>query len=1122
MKADTNFLYRFILVLTVIFISNNAIAQKSTLADGQLFKIGITKTGVYKLDAALLKNIGLNINNLNPKNIQIFGNGGAMLVQSNAVSRASDLVENAILVKGEADVRFDDNDAVWFYGQSPHQVQYNVNGFFEHQTNMYSDTTFYFLKIGTTNGLRIQNQKSGNSGLTINTFDDYIFRESELTNKVQSGREWWGEYFGTQTQLNINFETVGLVPNSTFRLTAATVAAAQVTTKFGFSVNGQLVGTQSMGIVSTYRYDYKGQRAVQSYLGSLSTNDKIQIGIAFDKNGQQSAEGYLDFVGIQTQRYLRLYEQPTVFQSISSTKQDSVQYVIGQANNNLLIWDITNAQLPSNQLYKFSGNSATFGAAGKTLKKYMAFTETQLQNPVSVVAVSNQNLRQIPVPELLIIAADKWQKQAQRLADFRQTNDGLSAQVVTIKQVFNEFSSGRLDPTAIRDFAKYLYERQPSRLKYLLLMGDATFDYKNNGQSQSVAQRANFIPTYQSRESASPVYSYSSDDYFGFLKPTDGDWPEDYSSSQFLDIGVGRLPVKSLEEAEVVVNKLIKYSSKTTKGRWQQRICFVADDGDGNIHQQDAEYLSRIIDKNAPQFSVKKLFIDAFPQNSNASGQRAPEVNQAITKAATDGVLIMNYTGHGGQSGWAEEQILTIGGLLDWRNLDNLPLLVTATCEFGRCDDPNVVSGAELAVLSPRGGAIALLTTTRPVFANTNFLLNQAFYQTVFKPINGQMPRLGDVFRITKNNSVSGVLNRNFMLMGDPSLRLNYPAQQIEISTTNDTLKAGKLVTISGQVKTNNKLSINFNGTVNITVYDKENQLLTRGTESPQMIYNQFNSKIFEGKSIVKNGQFSIQFVVPKNIDYRIGKGRIESYAIQTDSLFDAIGSNDVLVGGTDILANDNKPPIIEMYLNDKSFVNGQEVDESSIFVANLSDENGLNVSRNGVGNDMVLTLNDTLSLTVTDYFSAQTDNYRAGRIQYPFKKLSAGDYKLKLKVWDTYNNSTESSLEFRVLKRETFIKKIVAFPNPFSDVISLQLDQFESKNDIEADIIITDLNGKILKSTHVTGYDTDEKWTVYQWDGTNESGADVGNGIYLFQINATTQNSFKSQKITGKLALKR
>ena len=1095
-------------------------AQSSVLSDGQIFKIGITKTSVYKLDATFFKNIGLNINTLNPRNISIYGNGGAMLPQASNIPRANDLTENAIFVKGEADGKFDDGDAVWFFGQSPHQIKYNTSGLLEHELNRYSDTTFYFLKIGNKAGLRIQNQASGKGGTLTNVFDDYVFRESELTNKIKSGRDWWGEYFGIQNQQTIDFDATGIVPNTTYKLTAATVAAAQVSTKFSFAINGQNIGSQSMGTVSTYRYDYQGSRSVQQYSGIISPmGNKLSIGINFDKNGQANAEGYLDFVGIQVQKTLQLYEQPTVIQSLASMKQDSILYSIGQANSNLQVWEITNSLIPKNQNYVLNGSSATFNSIGKVLKKFVLFAESQLQNPVSVIPIQNQNLHSFPTPQFLIVSSTTWQKQAQKLADFRQKNDGLTSLVVTTAQIFNEFSSGRLDPTAIRDFVKYLNEKQPNRLKYLLLFGDATYDYKNNSLGQTAIQTANFVPTYESRESASPIYSFSSDDYFGFLKPTDGEWTEDYNSNYTLDIGIGRLPVKTIEEAEVVVNKLLHYSTKKTHGNWRQKVCFVADNGDANTHQQDADNLSKIIQKNTPLYEVKKLFVDAFVQNSNPSGQRTPDLNKAIDKNIDAGVLIMNYTGHGGVSGWAEEQIVTISNILNWRNFDNMPLLVTATCEFGRTDDPSVVSGAELAALSPRGGAIGLLTTTRPVFANTNYLLNQAFYNAVFQPIDNAMPRLGDVFKNTKNNSIVGVLNRNFMLMADPSLRLNYANYQAVITSKNDTLKAGKLVKITGEIRNNNQLVSDFTGVANVSIFDKENQLLTNGNGGPKMLYGQYLSKLFEGKASVKAGKFEVQFVVPKNIDYNLGKGRIQIYAIRNDSLADAAGgSEQVWVGGSNLLINDSKPPAMQLFMNDESFIDGGEVSENPVFMARVSDENGLNIASNGIGNDMTITLNDTLKIVVNDYFSATIDNFKAGTIQYPFQKLPAGDYNLKLKIWDTYNNSTIESLKLRVGLRKEVLKSLITFPNPFSESVTFQLSPLEEGDDLEVSLKISDITGKIIDSFSSTLYDTDPNLSFYTWNGTSQNNELLPKGMYFYQINVKSLTQQKTQNLSGKL----
>lgn len=1105
-----NFLLFLLLLATTSWGQN----QNSVLATGKWLKIGVTQTGVYRIDAPFLKKLGVALNKINPKNLRLFGNGGYMLPQSNAQNRASDLTENTVFVKGENDGKFDEDDALWFWGQSPHEIRYSTaEKRLEHQLNLYSDTTFYFLQLEATQaGLRLSTYPSGNSGVIQTIFDDYVFRESEIYNRVQSGREWWGEYFGNQTRQDFSADLEGLLPNSPVKVTVASVAAAQVTTKFVVGVNGQTLGEQTMGTVTTYRYDSKGWRTQKTYDGQLSNaTTRVTTSLTFDKAGQANAEGYLDFFGLQIQRSLRLYTQPTIFQSLASLTQDSVRYQIGQASAQMQLWDVTNPLRPAAQSFRLSGAEAVFGTSGKLLRRFVAFSETQLLTPVSAQAVSNQNLRDLLTPNLLIISSPIWLKQAQRLATFRRQNDGLDVIVVTTNQIYNEFASGQADPTAIRDYARFLNNRQPNTLKYLLLFGDATYDYKNNLKAFSPLEMTYFVPSYESRESGHPVLSFTSDDYFGFLKSTDGEWVEDFSGNHLLDIGVGRLPVKTITEAETVVDKLIRYVAKRGRGKWQQKIAFVADDGDANLHQQDAENLSTQIASKTASYELQKVYVDAFPQIGTPV--HAPEASKTIDRLIDEGVLIMNYTGHGGISIWADEQIVTLQNILNWRNLDNLPLIITATCEFGRYDNPGEVSGAELAVLSPRGGAIAMLTTSRPVYASTNFLLNEAFYESALERTSGDVPRLGDLMRMTKNNSFSGVFNRNFTLLGDPSLRLNYPDFDVDI-TTLDTLKAGGKARISGQIKRGDILVGDFNGVASISIFDKENQLMTLGSKGSKMPYKQYKSKIFEGKVSVKNGLFVADFVVPKNIDTKFGNGLVQIYAINADSSADAIGgSRKIMVGGINTHLNDTQPPVIQMYLNDENFIEDNPVDDSPLLIANLSDDNGINVLQ-----PMTLTLNDTLSVVINDYFSALQDNFKRGTVRYPFKKLPAGDYLLQLKVADTYTNWNESTLRFKVGKKSTIVKNVIAYPNPFIEQATLQVELVNEGEDVEITTFIYDISGNLVKSEMKTFYNSDAILTAINWNAAMQHHQPVPVGIYVYRITIKSLTRQQTQIVGGKL----
>lgn len=1080
----------------VFFVTPISYAQSSVLATGRWFKIGIVQTGVYKIDANWWRKVGLDPSQINPRHLRLYGNGGAMLSQANAKARPQDLAENAVLVKGEEDGRFDEGDALWFYAQSPHEISYNATQKrLEHQLNSYSDTTYYFLQIDTNPGLRLQQLRNGSSGIMLNHFDDYLYRESELYNRIQSGREWWGEYFGTQTRQEFSADINGLVANVPVLLTASTVAAAQVETKFTVALNGQTLGSQSMATVSTFRYDSKGQRTQKTYETTTPANTtRLAVTFTFDKSAQSNADGYLDFFGLQIVRSLKLYDKPTVFQNLSSLAHDSVRYSIAEANPQMQLWDVTDALRPRQQSFRINGTEAVFGTSGRVLRRFVVFTESQLQEPLSVQAIQNQNLRAMATPELLIVTAAQWLRQAQRLANFRGQNDGLSVQVVTVGQVFNEFSSGRLDPTAIRDFVRHLYQKRPNTLRYLLLFGDATYDYKNIFKAFSNRELANFIPTYQSRESAHPVLSYSSDDYFGFLEPHEGEWEENFTGNHSLDIGVGRLPVKNDTEAETVVNKLIRYGAARSHGVWRQRVAFVADDGDNNLHQQDAEDLSRIIAQNAPQYDIRKVYVDAFPILTTPL-KRAPKVNEIVDKYINEGVLVMNYTGHGGVSVWADEQIVTLQDLLNWRSIDNMPLVVTATCEFGRYDNPAEVSGAEVAVLNPRGGAIAMLTTARPVYASTNFLLNDAFYKTVFQPINGQMPRLGDVMRLTKNQSFSGVFNRNFTLLGDPSLRLNYADLEATI-TTNDTLKAGKLVRFLGEITQNKQLKTDFDGSAFVSVFGQESQRKTLGQDGAAMTYRVFDQKIFEGKVSVKQGKFTLSFVVPKNIDPKFTSGRAQVYALSTDSLQDAAGATNRLVVGGASPTTDTKPPTLSLFLNDDNFVEGSSTDQNPVLIAHLADENGINLYQN-----MVVSLNDTFSVVVNEYFSANKDDYQRGSLRYPFKNLPEGEYTLRMKATDTYNNPIEGTLRFRVNKQLNLLKELIVYPNPLVETTTIRAELYEEGDDIQIETKIFDLSGRLIKTHSDTFYNTDKVVEVYSWNGTSNGHQPVLNGLYLCQI---------------------
>jgi len=1119
---------------TVVFASSSSFiflllfslfshAQSSVLATGEWYKIAITRTGVHKIDATFLKDAGIDITKLNPQNIRIFGNGGGILPQANNAPRARDLTENLIEIVGETDGKFDAADYILFYAESPHRILYNTtNQQFTHQNNPYSDTTFVFLNISDTKGLRIKNQVLISSENNIRTFDDFSFHELDQKNVVSlggrdlggSGREWYGESFGVSPDISFDLKTEGIIPNSSIKLTSAILGASFTTTKVSLKLNADsLIGEQSLRPIGTGTYDLKGNENIQTFT-AISNGKNIQkLTFSFNKNNQNSSVAYLNYFELQTKRRLQFYEQQTLVRSIESLGNKTSNFIISQASNTQKIWDVTNPLLPENISLQLNNSEASFSTETQSkLKSFVLFSNTNLLVPNSIQKVGNQNLQPTQTPDLLILTIKNWHEQAVRLAEFRRTNDGLSVAVVDIDQVYNEFASGSPDPTAIRDFGRFLWQKNPTKLKYLLLFADASFDYKNIIQYASIETNLQ-IPTYESRESLNPVNSYASDDYFGFFEDNEGEWLENNAGNHSMEIGVGRLPVKSEEEAKNVVDKLIYYArTQRTAGSWRRKISFVADDGDFNIHQQDADDISEVTLKTTKDLIINKIYLDAFPQIATANGAISPEVNKALNKSVNEGALIINYSGHGGTDGWTEEKVLTREQIQTWRNLNNMPLFLTATCSFGRFDDPGNVSGAEMAMLSPKGAAIGLLTTTRPVYSNTNFLLNNAFYQAFAQKNTNPNLRLGDIFRITKNNSLSGVFNRNFSLLGDPSMQLAYPTEKIALTKINgtspekQTLKALSKVSLEGEIRNsaNGLIKNNFNGKILVSVFDKPSEVSTLGQKTDKFKYKTYRNQLFEGLVEVKNGIFSVTFVVPKDINYQVGAGRVNFYAVSADSTLDATGSyNELMIGGSESnILSDTKAPEVQL-----------SIDRNNLLVAQISDENGINISQAGVGHEMILTLNDTLQIIANQYF-ANTKDYMNGVLKYSFGKLPAGHYTVKLKVWDTYNNSTEEALKFIVETEKLKILNAYNYPNPVESSTNFYIEHNAENQDLTFTLAIFDSAGKqVFEKTE----------TCYLCDKTLNLGMKIEPknwtiGTYIYRISVESISEGNSSSFSGKM----
>jgi Peptidase family C25 len=1086
----------YFIIISCLLICLNPKAQINALEFGQCYKIGITKNGVYKIDANFLSKKGIDISKINPKNIHIIGNGAGMLPQANKADRSKSLIENSIIVQGEADNKLDKSDYILFYGQGPHKIEFDIEKqSISHKTHVYSDSAYYFLVINDKPGLRIENQidEINKQSTIIDTYDDYLYHEKDSVNintkknseTGKSGREFWGEEFGGVQSLDrsFNLNVNNIVPNSTIKLQTVLIGATKNESS-NFKVFLDDIQVQDIDIESVYDYEYAAKGIYKSQEKKLKTNNaKLQkLEIKLRKSTENYPNGFLDFFALNLKRTLIYEDKPIAFRSFESLKTNYTSFTIKSSEPKLIIWDITNPLNPKNQQFRNDASKIFTVNTIDKLKEFLAFTEKDIQPISQLNKINNQNIRQYQSPELIIITKKKYKAAAQKLAEHRIKNSNISTEIIDIDEIYNEFSSGMVDVTAIRDFTKYMYDQPSKRLKYLLILADAASDIRNKGADSDLKRSLpDLIPTYQSRESLDIVKSFCSEDYFGFLEENEGEWLETESDrdNHTLDIGVGRIPVKSVEDAEGMVQKIIYYETKAkTIGKWRTKVTLTADDGDFNLHQLDIEDLTKIIQKKGNSFSTDKIYVDASPRLSgNFLGKLSPVTSNKIYNTFKKGALIFNYTGHGGVKNLSDEKILDRDEIIDWQNLENLPLMVTATCQFGRYDDPLEVCGGEKALLNPEGGAIALLTTTRPVYSSSNKKINEAFYNTVFEPINGENPRLGDVFRLTKNKSFDSIFNRNFTLLGDPSMRLTYPDHKIILNKINgkpitekkDTLKALETVIFEGELRDfkNNTLLQDFNGQIFFTAFDKETSLKTLGNNANiPMKYSIYQDKIFEGIMSVTNGRFKISLTIPKDIQYNYGFGRIEMYAHNSEKNIDASGvfNNFVIGGSKESIASNNTPPTITAYLNNKEFKNGNKTTKNPLLIAKLKATNGLNINRSAIGHEILAVIDGKTNIVLNEYINSILDNTQEFDLKYQLNNLSIGKHKLSLTIWDIYNNTATTTLEFEVTENNLQKLNTVAnYPNPVNSNTKIEIDHNFVGENIETNVTILNVNGKII-----------------------------------------------------------
>jgi hypothetical protein len=1048
-------------------------ADQSVLAEGKWVKIRVSETGVCRMSFSQIKEAGLD-----PQQLRVYGYGGAQLEQSFLKRKIDDLPQVPVYVGA---------DYVLFYVQGP--ISWSFNGTrFVHTRNTYSDYGYYLLTDNVGSLLPFpESEPVTGTPTELSSYINYQVHDYDSLNLVDrsgvsgGGRTFYGEQFRANQTRTFYFSTPNAIEGEINMVRIEVAAYSSIESYFRASINkAQEDVVYIKKIEGLYAFGETG--TINSKKEAKADRQEVSLTL---QNSSSSALGWLNYIEIATPTALKMVgNQMPIRTNVNYQTTVPVRFHLTGADANTQIWDVTRRDAITRMPATLTGNELVWtGTQNDFAHEYVAVNPNGSQWVAAEIVgeVKNQNLHALKNIDYVIICPEGYEEIATDLAKEHEARQAITWAVVTDQQVYNEFSSGTPDATAYRWLMKMLYDRADGNAiqkpRWLLLLGHGSFDNRNICKTQNGSvSGTKFLLTYQAKNSENEVYAYCTDDYFAFLDDSEGE-----SDTQGrMDIGVGRLPVESKEEARTTVDKMIRYLRNEQVGKWKNQIMYLADDGEGGTHTKTAEESAELMRIKNLDFIVNKIYLDAYPQEVNASGESYPLAKNRVTNLLRNGVLFFGYSGHGGYNAITNESILNIKDIEAMSN-KNMAFWLFVTCNFAQCD-AGKRSSAESAVLNPNGGAIGVLAATRTVYAGPNTELYRSVTDTLFGHKNSfhYDMTLGEAIAIGKNRLGSDMNKMAYVLLGDPAMRLNYPTDyQVQTTTKMDTLNALSVQHVEGRIIDEDLQTVtDFNGQVDVTIYDKLQVITTRdndakeGEEVEVQNYNDYPNTIFTGSTTVKEGLFNYTFMVPKDIRYNYGNGRIVYYAVTTGEgeKEEAVGHfEQFIVGGTGkILSADTVGPEMTIYLNTKSFRNGDKTYATPRFFADLYDENGINTAGAGIGHDLLLTIdNDSKRIySLNEYFMAANNSYQSGQVSYLMEELPNGPHTLTFRAWDLLNNSTSKSLSFVVeAGLDPSIHSVTTYPNPVQEqgIVNIIVDYDQPDELLSTELYLYTMSGQVV-----------------------------------------------------------
>lgn len=1108
--------------------------DNSVLGTGNWYRFYIQKSGVYKISKSFLQSLGMETN-VDPRRIKIYGHGGRMAPLLNGTAYPMDIEENAIHFAGESDGSFDSQDYILFYAEGLD----NWNEENKTHLNLYANRAYYYVTASGDTGKRITDfvQPTANANTVITNFDDYQFHEIDDVNIAKLGRVWFGEQFGIDNEQEFDFTFPNLVTSSPIAVKTHVAASAFNQTSFKIEANNQLVGNMGINALST-------NSGWEAYDNTLENNvnvtgEDVTIKVTYDNGGVPSAKGYLDYIAIKAKRNLSGIGKQFRFQLDQAPFLSGVgEYQISNAADIIQVWDITdiyNVTKVNNDNQSVLSFKANLGET----RKYIAVDNSDFLSPMkeSKSKVDNQNLKgtiftnaqgQFQDIDYLIITPKFLNTQAEKLANFHRNYANLNVKVVNLENIYQEFSSGKQDIAAIRNFVKYVYfnaSDASKRVKYLNIFGDGSYDFKDR-----VANNTNIVPIYHALNSYTETESsFSSDDFYVCMDADEGNTNFFFDG---MDIAVGRMIVSTTQQAEEMVNKVIEYHDIQSYGSWRNNYVAIADDSDKTSDltlQTKQNNLTDAIVTEKPFINFKKILLDSYQQETSAGGKRYPKAREEIFAAFEKGALVFNYIGHGGEDGLSGERIWEKSDGENLLNRYKYPLFITITCAFSRFDNPYRPTAGEYTYWNPRGGAISMITAVRSIGQIPAEIFNDRIAKYLFAYGSNEYTSIAEALRLAKNENPNTATNVVFYL-GDPALMLAIPKPKVVLTKVNDMPITGPIddfqslayVKIAGEVlDENNNLLPTYSGELSVNIFDKN---VTRATlnndgNSPPINFTNLGETIFRGNASVAGGRFEFGFVVPRDIRIPVGNGKISFYTKRNQILLDKTGYNtDIKIGGINPNATaDNVGPRVRLYMNDETFVNGGITNESPFLLALLEDENGINTA-SGIGHDIIGILDgdESKPYIMNDYYETELDDYTKGRVYFPYRNLAPGLHTITFKAWDVYNNPISAEIQFVVMGDETItLDNVLNYPNPFVNYTEFWFSHNRPFEPLEVQVQVMTITGKIVWTKNQTVTTDGFLSREITWDGKDDFGDRIGKGVYIYKLTVkSTLTNKKAEKI--------